>query len=247
MHSITTPHIGTATRSLLGLAAAALLAGCAASSAYGDFLTDTACGHRIVDDERLQRELTQASPCCESLSTLPLTRVNADGSSPYGFSKQSAVYSFPSGKSHFVAFLLENSSGKFLTISPQISGQTTIVRDCKDFRFSAFIGDGSTWYRAIEPVVTFLDIHKKPLVQGASPMAPELGDYRVPIPVGATFAIVHTNPSIYGVQRRLRVHQNTAAVVIPGSPGALSIRGPDAVAAVVTSTGWFTVAITPRK
>jgi hypothetical protein len=212
---------------------------------YGEHRTDSGCLGQYVDEARLARELLEATPCCGSLQSMTFIEPKADGATPYGMAKFSPVYNFPSGKSRFVAFALSEPK-PYILLQPQTSGRTAIVENCKDFKSAVFVGDGSEWYRAVEPVVTFLREDKTVLAEAVSAVAPERGDYRYPVPQGSKFAVVHTLPSRYGVQRRIYKEPDSVAVVMPGTVGATTLRGPSSLAAVVTGTGWFTVWLAER-
>jgi hypothetical protein len=225
-----------------GLFALSTLAvGCATNTIYGELRTDPGCRDQFVDERRLERELGQATPCCESFSEMPLSSLKADAATPHGITKLSPIFDFPSGKSRFVAFDLGQSKGRFFVVRPEVSGRTAVVDDCKDFKFAALVGEGSAWYRALEPVATFLDKERKPIATSVPAISPRTGDFRIPIPAGAQFAIIHTLPSDHGIRRRLYTSMNEANVVVPGMVGVMTLRGPNNLAAVITATGWFTV------
>ncbi len=219
----------------------ALLAGCATSAIYGDARTDGSCFKSYIDERRLASELNESIPCCDSFVGMSFVPLKTDAATPYGFTKTSPAYAFPSGKSRFAAFELGPVTPRFLVLAPQLSGRTAVIEDCKDFKLSVLVGDGSEWYRAVEPVVTFLDNQKRVLVEAVGAQSADTGDYGVPVPAGARYAVIHTLPGRYGIQRYIFKTPDNISVVTPGTAGAISLRGPSRLAAVVTSTGWFTV------
>jgi hypothetical protein len=219
-----------------------LLAGCATSSLYGDPRTDGICHERYIDEKRLSKELSEASSCCTDLGVIPYEVVVVTKETQFILQKASPVYDFPSGRSRLAAFTLAPDASGYLVVTPGTSGgRTSIAESCQDFKTSVIVGGGSERYRAIEPIVTFLGSDRKVIAAGVPAISHDTGDYRIPIPPGAKFAIVHTDPKRHGRERRLFVTPTSTPLVVPGTPGAIMITGPSSVASITTATGLFVV------
>jgi hypothetical protein len=163
-------------RSYLALVASLLVVACAAAN-YGDRRTDGCGGY--IDEQRLRSELSSSTECCTDLRSIKGAAATFDGEALYGLLKTSPTFAFPAGKSRFAAFQLEPiTTRKFLVVQQAPSGMTTMAESCGDHKFSALIGNGSARYRAIEPLVTFLDSNGTVLASGV----PQVEAFRVPIP-----------------------------------------------------------------
>jgi hypothetical protein len=215
------------------LSAFLALVGCA-SGMYGESRTGRCVGG-YIDEQRLTAELAAAVPCCSQYSQMFFIPAVADDNHIYVIRKDSPVFLFASGKSRFVAVELPLSQNRNLFVRPWPSGRTSLATSCEDTKAALFVGEGSEWYRAIEPLVTFLDASKHELAVAVPARSSATGDYRHPIPEGARYAVIHTSPERIGVQRRIvpkRMDQT-----IPLLVGALNVPTPATLAAVVTETG----------
>jgi hypothetical protein len=219
-------------RSRAVLVLAFLLVACAAN--YGDRRTDDSRCSAYIDEQRLQAELGAAADCCTDLRGIKGAAATFDGEALYGLLKTSPAFSFAAGKSRFAAFQLDSSTPrKFLVVRPVPSGMTTLATSCSDHKFSALIGNGSARYRAIEPIVIFLDSSGSMLASGVT----QVDAFRVPIPAGATVAVVHTAPGRYGTDTCLAV----AMSPIERGITAQTPCGSGRVSTMVTATGFFSV------
>jgi len=212
------------------------LSGCA-SAVYGDLNTNTGepCLRGYVDEKKLARELSSARPCCSSLAELDFQQVKADGATPYGFGKSAPAFDFPSGRSRYLAFQLEPGRGQFLVVKPGVAGRTSTAETCKDFKSSVYVGQGSEWYRAAQPMVTYLGPTKQMIAAAVQPLDAQRGDFRFPIPADARFAVVHVDPSHLG--SRLTLHENPATV----ATGGVTLTSAGVFPTVATGTGWFSI------
>lgn len=219
------------------------LAGCATAGLYGDLRTDGACHQTYIDEKRLAQELQSARSCCTDLSVIPYEAFVVTKETQFILTKTSPVYDFPSGRSRLAAFALGPEATGYMVVSPGTSGgRTSMSATCADFKHAFTIGGGSERYRAIEPIATFLGADRQILRAGVPALSHDTGDYRIPIPDGAKFAVVHTDPNRYGRDRQIFVNPTSTAVVMPGVvPGTLFLTGPSSLSALTTATGIFVV------
>ena len=219
-------------RSYAALTLTVLLVACATN--YGDRRTDDSRCSAYIDEQRLQSELSAAAECCTDLRGIKGAVATFDGEALYGLLKTSPAFSFAAGKSRFAAFQLDPStSRKFLVVRQVPSGMTTLAVSCNDHKFSALIGNGSARYRAIEPLVTFLDANGAVLAGGVT----QVDAFRFEIPTGSRVAVVHTAPSRYGADTCLSV----AMSPIERGITAQTPCGAGRVSTMVTATGFFSV------
>lgn len=215
--------------------------------------TDDPCFEAYVDESKVLAEFEASADCCTSIENFDFKKLihkPAELSQPslqeaghvIAVSGKTPVFNFPTGRSRFVARDISTFSRapRQATILLRSAGLTTLARQCTDVKVSA---DGKTFgeYRYFIPVMTFLDIDKRPLASAVAG-APILVDGRPAlnylIPVGTTFVVVYSDAASYGRAVRAEGEKKWELSYVPGkTPLLFPVYKDNSISGVGTTSG----------
>lgn len=243
----------------LALLALLVALGACSSQARNPIRTD-ACFAGYVDEPVLEEELRSTKDCCSTLAALPTvpypqptplapsapqtgTPAATPGATPpaaptfVSLTPISPVFSFPQGKSRFVALDLETlgRTASSITVVPLRSGFTSQARSC--IEKGGFSGET---YRYLRPLMTFLDAAKRPIAPGLTGDSVQSGIFaalRFNVPVGSRYAVLHTAPSMFGSRFQLPGGSRIDLMPVPLTSALLPTRVDGSINGLVSSTG----------
>lgn len=233
--------------------------GACSSQVRNPIRTDT-CFAGYVDEPALEEALRSTKDCCSTLAALPTlpypqsapiassapqTGTPAAASATpapaaptfVSLTPISPVFSFPQGKSRFVALDLETleRTASSITVIPLRSGLTSQARSC--IEKGGFSGETNRYLR---PLVTFLDAAKRPMVSGLTGDSVQSGIFaalRFNVPVGSRYAVLHTAPSMFGSRFQLAGGSRIDLMPVPLTSAFLPTRVDGSINGIVSSTG----------
>lgn len=237
----------------------ALYLGACSTQERNPLRTDT-CFAGYVDEAALEEQLRTTADCCTSLASLPIQPYpglaptaprlgppDTSAQAPHVFSGVvpafvrltaiSPVFTFPQGRSRFVALDLQGLPYKpsFMTVIPQRSGLTSRARSCEGKQGA----DGES-PRYVRPLVTFLDAAGQPIASGLGGTPTQYGIYagfRFGVPDRSRFAVLHMAPNAFGSRLRLAGGSRLDLTAIPGTALPLPTPVDGSINGTVSSTG----------